>query len=692
MLIVSALESRYICLINLKWKLMNANDEREKSTQNAFPPKTQKFETLFEVMTNGLLLHDIDGTIFKANNSVSEYLNLPKETLETMNISDLIPEDIIKAIELKLRKLKENKPLKFEINFVLNTKGVMYFEVITKKIILGKKEYLLSNFRDITQLKTFEAGLKSSKLRAEDNEHELNAIFNNAPYSMILFDENMKILRANTNALTNFLINKVNLPTSNQRNLSYCLNTNHISFTCANSDTCTNCELANAFNNTILKGKHYTKVEMQMSLKIDNNVIPKTVSLSTALIKKNGHSVYLAILDDITERKILEQELMFAKDKAEESDKLKTAFLNNLNHELRTPLNGILGFIDLIVDENYKFSMHEKKEFIDIMHKSSDRLLNTVNDLVEISKLDCGIIEIHKEIFEVKNEFESFIKEQQLKLCSDKVDFSYEIDSNLTHQMIYTDKFKTFKVIANILENAFKFTPQGFIKLNVSSANENLIVSIEDSGIGIDPKNQNLIFKPFWQVEKDMHRAYEGNGLGLTVAQKIIKNLAGSLFINSRLEKGTTFVIHIPGLIVLSTATTPLTLEPISYSNVSLAGKTILVAEDEFSNYLYIEAVLEDEGCKLLHANNGFEAVEMFKATPTIDLVLMDINMPILDGYEAALKIKEINPKIPIIGQSAYNSNSEKQKALDAGCNDYITKPIKKEDLIMVITHVLNTT
>lgn len=644
----------------------------------------KKFEILFEEMTEALFLHDFNGDIEKVNKKACEYLGITKISLETMNIADFVSNDVVNSYKDILKKQIKEGQCRFETNYVTNGGTKIPIEITSRLIEFGKTRMVLTGFRDITIRKHYENLLIESKKTAESNQNELKLIFDNSPLSIFLFDEKMSILRVNKQAATKFKLNSAQIVGKKINDIVCCLKTDFDSFRCDSADPC---KLSNIFSETI-QGKNFIKEELQISINAKDAMEVKTVLISTSLLKRNGHSIYLATIDDITNRKKMELELLNAKEKAEESDKLKSAFIENLHHEIRTPLNGILGFIDFFADDSYNFSNQEKKELIEVMHKSGDRLIKTINDLLEMSKLDTGILKVNNESFNLKTYLDNFINEQRLKFKNFEIEFQYEIDSSLENKMIHTDKEKLCQVLQNLLDNAFKFTSKGSVKLEVSLEDENLEIVIQDSGIGIAPKFHDLIFKPFWQVNKDPDRYYEGNGLGLTVSKKIVSSMGGELIVKSDLGAGSVFSIKLP-------KTLDLNFEPSNeitkkeHIEKSLVGKTILICEDEISHFIYLKTVLLNEKCKIIHASNGIEALKTFKANTTIDMVLMDLIMPEMNGLEASAKMKEIRRNIPIIAQSAQAIDSEILRANKAGCIDYLIKPINRDLLITTITKYL---
>lgn len=658
------------------------NNVTEKSVHKIFWDKSKKFDLIFDEIKDILFLHDFKGNIIKANNAACLYLGYNKDEIRTLNIFNLTSRNLFSG-DIDFKELTTQKYLRFETYFLNNNEKELPIEVTSNVIEYANSKVILSCAKDISARKNIEQQLIESKHKAEDNEIELNAIFDNSPASIFVFDEEAKIIRVNKKGIEKFNIENINL---NNRlgNIINCANTKDRTRKCGTTDACKTCRLNNIFNKTITEGKSFFKEEVQLLLKRNEDIIEKTALVSTCLLKKNGSSMFLLTIDDITKRKKMEQELIEAKIKAQESEKLKSAFLNNLSHEIRTPLNGILGFIDFFKEDN--ISLEEKNEFIKIMHKSGERLINTVNDLVNVSKINSGLMILKKEPFNLIQSIDSFFSIENLTHDKPNINFTVHIDPKLKDKLVNTDKLKLFQVLRNLLDNAFKFTSEGFVKLYVEQENDDLIFSIQDSGIGISPENHFNIFKPFWQVNLDLNRPYDGNGLGLTVAQKLASCLGTDLSVQSDIGKGSTFSFHLTNIIEKDSE-----IKSDDQNQTGLSSKTILICEDEITNYLYLEAILSQEKCRLIHALNGKEAVDIITKNNTIDLVLMDLRMPVMDGFEATSKIREIRNNLPIIAQSAYVLNDETEKALKAGCNEFLSKPLNKGLLIKTMKMYLNS-
>jgi PAS domain S-box-containing protein len=389
---------------------------------------------------------------------------------------------------------------------------------------------------------------------------------------------------------------------------------------------------------------------------------------------------------DITNIKLVEEELIKAKEKAEESDRLKTAFLANMSHEIRTPMNGILGFSDMFLDPD--ITDEEKKHYAQIVINSGKRLMTMLDDIIDISRIETGKMEIVIEPVKVNallNDLYDFFNSQYHDL---RLDFTVEKSLSNTKSIISTDKLRLNQILSNLLANAFKFTTRGFIKYGYKKKGKMLEFYVRDSGIGIPEEAQQLIFNRFQQANQDITRNYGGTGLGLSISKKLTELLGGKIWLASEPGKGSTFYFTIP--YVQEKIVHPSRLKKPETKTKKTKLKEILVVEDDAINFEFLNKLLIQEGYKVKHVNNGKSAIEAVKDSDMIDLILMDIKLPKVDGIEATRRIKEIKPKIPIIAQTAFAMSGDKDQVLKAGFDDYLAKPISKEQLFDMIDKYLN--
>jgi CheY-like chemotaxis protein/nitrogen-specific signal transduction histidine kinase len=402
-------------------------------------------------------------------------------------------------------------------------------------------------------------------------------------------------------------------------------------------------------------------------------------------------------LQDITIEKkaqseliIKNQELKAAKEKAEESDRLKSHFLANMSHEIRTPLNGIVGFSKLLLDSD--ITGDERTEFVKIINKSSDRLLRIINDIIDISKIEanqlsikvseCNISETCTELINSYKMAENFLNNTNLEL-------KLNIAENLKDVKVLTDKDRIEQILINILTNSIKHTKKGFIELGLVRNKDNdsdmLEFFIRDTGIGIPEEKHHLIFQRFRQIEEGGF--HQGSGLGLSIARGLVKLLGGDIWFESQIGKGTTFHFTIP--YKSSSAKNEQTrFEPGNI--IDLGAKKIIIAEDDFYSYQLITAILDKYDTEIRHAYNGEDLMNILEDFSP-DLILLDLNMPKKSGFECLTEIRNMGNDVKIIAQSAYAMSGEIDKCYDMGCNYYLTKPFTKEELIDSIIMVFSS-
>ena len=388
---------------------------------------------------------------------------------------------------------------------------------------------------------------------------------------------------------------------------------------------------------------------------------------------------------DITEQKNIENELLIAKGNAEESNRLKTEFLNNMSHEIRTPMNGILGFTDFLLTPD--LSEEKRRNYIQIVQSSGRQLLHVIDDIIEISRLGTKQVRVVESEVCLNDLFLELFSIFDIKAKDNKIPLYIKNNHSDAESTVLIDKSKLHKILSNLLENSLKFTNNGFIEFGYKiNENNELEIYVKDTGIGIDVAKHELIFERFSQTEKDLSKKMGGLGLGLSIVKENVELLGGKIKLESKLGAGATFIITLPYKNVYQ----PTEQE----KKVKLLKEkyTILIAEDEEVNFLYLETLINEIlkiECHILHAKNGKEAIEYCLTNDTISLVLMDLKMPKMTGFEAVKKIRKLKPELVVIAQSAYAAVDEIENALSLGFDDFISKPISVKNFKNLINKYL---
>ena len=456
-----------------------------------------------------------------------------------------------------------------------------------------------------------------------------------------------------------------------------------------------NPEQRNTLIYRLVKEKVIKNFEVQFKRK-DGSTFWGSLHARAIFNEEGKHLFQDGIIVDITELKKTNQALIEAKEKAEESDHLKTAFLANMSHEIRTPLNAILGFSDLLIDPYY--SKEETERFVELIHKNGHSLLNIINDILDIAKIEAGIIQLYPEEYPVENMlkelYESFASQQPQEKVS-KITFELDLHEK-PDLMITTDQNRLKQILSNLLSNAFKFTDEGSITLGYKTDKDAITFMIRDTGLGIPEEQQQIIFDRFRQVDNSHTREHGGTGLGLTIAKNLVEKLNGFLWVESALYEGSCFYVQLPYHIQKTKSRQdprkiiPITSSP-NHGDIRWSDKTLLIVEDVESNYNYLEFLLKHTTAKVLWAENGRDAISMTAKHPEIDVILMDIQLPDLNGLEATREIKKMRPELPVIAQTAFALSTDEQDVYDAGCDGYIPKPISKKVFFNTLIPILGT-
>jgi len=569
-----------------------------------------------------------------------------------------------------------------------------YAEVLDRGYVLrdnqGKAVRMIGAMLDITERKKAEKALKDSELFA-------NTIANTTPALLYLYDfEQAKNIW--TNEAHKRFFEDAGKDSSE-------LEFSEISQFTHPDDFKVLVEHANE----LLNDTSINNYEMDYRLKWQGNW--KWMKLFVSVFKRNEEGKPVQILGalfDIDDQKKNEQDLIAAKEKAEESDRLKSAFLANMSHEIRTPMNGIIGFTELLKEPD--LLRENQMRFIGIIEKSGERMLSTINDIIDFSKIEAGLMEvtisetnINDQLIDIYNFFKPETDARGLK-------FSFNNALPENEVKILTDADKLYATLTNLVKNAIKFTSKGSIEFGyvlnrIGDADERsrtpeLQFYVNDTGIGIPQNRLKAIFDRFIQADISDKRAFQGSGLGLTISKAYVEMLGGKIWVESQEENtetgkpcGTTFYFTIP-VSMMEVQTECITKKDNEEENKDdLIPKgqelKVLIAEDEEISDMVLSLKIRKISREIFHAKTGKKTVEICRKHPDLDLVLMDIKMPDMNGYQATRLIRTFNQKVVIIAQTAYAMPGDREKALEAGCNDYLTKPIKKTDLARVINRII---
>ena len=407
------------------------------------------------------------------------------------------------------------------------------------------------------------------------------------------------------------------------------------------------------------------------------------IKVSRKEIQWNGIKHYQVINIDITEQKKLTIELVIAKEHAEQSNRLKSAFLANMSHEIRTPMNGILGFADLLKSPN--LSGEKQQKYIRVIEKSGTRMLNIINDIVSISKIESGLMEVNLEESNINEQIEYIYTFFKPEAETKGITLSLINTLPLKEAIVKTDREKVYAILTNLVKNAIKYSKEGTIEFGYIKKDETLEFYVKDTGIGIPKDRQSAIFERFVQADIKDKMARQGAGLGLSISKAYVEMLGGRIWVESEEGIGSTFYFTLPYNAEPEEKNVVGKVVPAQDEENQIKDFKILITEDDETSEMLITINVDKFGKEILKARNGFEAVEVCRNNPDTDLILMDIQMPVMNGYEATRQIRQFNKDVIIIAQTAFGLSGDREKTIEAGCNDYIAKPINRDELLALI-------
>ncbi|MBI9066900.1 MAG: PAS domain S-box protein [Salinivirgaceae bacterium] len=677
----------------LAFKFFQKKYESEKKATLEIQQISERYKQLSNLTFEGILLHK-EGVIIDANSALCKLLECKIEEIIGKNFIDLFLYDEHKDIFKRKTFLEHAYP--FEIEIQLKSGIIIPVEIESLKTKIDDIVISTTAIRNVFSRNQAQAAI-------DKVQKKLNLHFELTPLAVIEWDLDFKIVRWNLSATrifgytfeevigrrSDFLIpgskkehvTNIWAHIKGMRNGEPTTNLNQTKE--GKLITCNwyNTPLLNEYGNLI--GVASMAQDITEQKKNIEKINAANYELMAAEEEIRGANEELTTTNQALHNNMIDLENAIIK--AEESDRLKTAFLANMSHEIRTPLNGIIGFSQLLIDPD--IASEKRQSFTDIIISSSNQLLSIVNDVLDISKIETGQVQLRLEPISIQTVFKEL--EVFFKPKTEKSDIEIYFENNLpeANDSIITDKGRLIQIFNNLINNAIKFTLKGQIRIQSNLIDNFILFSVNDTGIGIGDAFKTKIFERFHQVYNFLRDVPKGAGLGLTICKSLIELMKGEIWVESIIEVGSTFYFKIPFV-------QPEKIEEqmdINEENEKplFSELKILIAEDVDYNYMLLTEYLEETQASFIRAKNGVEAVNFCLNDYDIDLVLMDIRMPIMDGYEATRKIKAIRPSIPVIAQTAF-AFDEKQKAFDAGCDNIISKPIKKEILFDLINQYIH--
>lgn len=656
--------------------IFNDITENRKS-QQALEDSEARYRTLVELSPDAICVYSNQKLVYVNKAGV--------KLIGAKSIDDLIGTDIMQFVHPDYKEIviqrSKNAIIRNEISPVLEEKfikldgTVIDVEVTAAPVNHNNIPSVQVIIRDITDKKRAEEKLKY--------ERDFNALITETvPVGITILDHDGNIIFSNQRAEIILGIDKNNI-------VGRSYNSSEWKITDLNGNPIDKENLPFMLVKKSKKSVYDYKHELSWP---SGKKIILSINGSPILNDNNEFVGAITTLNDITSQIYSEKELLKAKNQAEESDKLKSAFLANMSHEIRTPMNGIIGFASLLSKTD--LAADKRKKYVNIIQNSTSQLLSIITDILDISKIEAGQMTINKHRFSLNQLMDDLLtqfeveKKQKLK---ETLELKVIKDFKDIESEIISDKSRISQIFINLIGNALKFTNQGYIEFGYKLINkEKLIFFVRDTGIGIPYDKQSIIFERFRQADDSTTRKFGGTGLGLAICKGLVELLDGKIWVESYENRGSVFYFSIeynPGISFYEKTDDNMPGENITYT---FEDYNILVVEDVEDNFILIEEFLSETKAKLILTKDGISSIEYVKNHKDVDLILMDIQLPDISGYEAAVEIKKINPAIPIVAQTAYGLSGDREKALENGCDDYIAKPILKSALLKLIQHYFN--
>ena len=629
-----------------------------KQVEDRLKSSEERFKILFDYAPDAYYLSDLKGNFIDGNIVAEKLLGYSKNELigkSFLKLKLLSLMQLPRAAKLLVKNSlgQPTGPDEFVISRIDGSQITV--EIITHPVKIKGQTLVLGLARDITKRKRAEEELQHSLTFSE-------SLLKTIPFAMDIVDETGTILYQSD--IFNILFEKEGIGKK-------CWDLYR-----DDRKQCSDCPL--------IKGITIGETDTNESHGVLGNRI---FEISHTGMMYEGKKAMLEIFQDISERKLYEEKLIKAKEKAEESDRLKSAFLANMSHEIRTPMNGIIGFTELLKEP--LLTVEEQQDFIQTIQISGARMLNTINSIVDMSKIESGLISVDIKETNLNEKIEFTYKFFKPEVESKGLQFLFKTSLTAKEAIIKTDNEKVYGILTNLLRNAIKFTYEGSIEFGYDMVKTQHTASLQffvkDTGVGIPENQKEIIFERFRQVNESHNRGYEGSGLGLSICKSYVEMLGGKIWVESEEGKGSIFYFTIPYNPVSEQTSVIKNVVFTENKEVQIRKLKILIVEDDEISYSLLTRTLQKISKEVLHAITGVQAIEACRSNPDINLVLMDIRMPVMNGLEATQQIRQFNKDVIIVAQTAYGFSDDFEKALEAGCNDYIAKPINKTLLYEVI-------
>jgi len=659
--------------LRVAYELLKTSYENEvsdrKRTEDNLNKQVERFRIMVEYSSDILVLLDKDGYQRYISPSAESITGFSVDELETAFINVIHPDDVERVQQAFEELMKyPDSILKGEYRHIHKDGGFRHFEAVGRNYLDDPNvQGLVVNIRDITDRKHAEEALR-------EREQQLSSIYHTV--GDIIFH-----LAVEAEEKYRFI----------SINQAFCdvtgLSQEQVVGKMVN-------EVIPEPSLTIVLGKYKQAIDENRIIRWEETSdypagrLTGEVSIAPVIDNKGRCTNLVGSVHDITDRKLAEDELIIAKERAEESDRLKSAFLANMSHEIRTPMNGILGFVGLLKEP--ELTGEKQKRYISIIEKSGARMLSIINDIISISKVESGQMEISVSETNINEQIEyiyTFFK-RDVEQKGIKIFFKNSLPAE--ESIIKTDREKIYAILTNLLKNAIKFTHAGSIEFGYEKKGKFFEFFVKDTGMGIPQEQKKIIFERFRQGSELISRNYDGAGLGLSISKAYVEMLGGRIWMESENGKGSIFYFTIPSDGEPKEMNVTKNIDPADGEKNQIKKLKILVAEDDEPSEMLITMAIKMLSKEVLKARTGGEAVEICRNNPDIDLVLMDIRMPEMDGYEATRQIRQFNKDMVIVAQTAYGLTGDREKAIESGCNDYISKPFNKVSLTVLLKNILN--